>query len=71
MPAPSMNVQVRFPPDLLEDVDRAVRWTSQSRGSAVSRNAVVHALIRRALRSLDHLEPSQWAQLLDEQRPQP
>ncbi len=67
MPVVSMNVQVRIPPDLLEEVDRAVRWTSQSRGAAVSRNAVVNALLRRALLSLSRLEPSQWAQLLEDQ----
>ncbi len=63
MPAVSMNVQVRLPPELLEDVDRAVRWASQARGASVSRNAIVTALLRRALRSIDHLAPDQYAEL--------
>ncbi len=68
MPAVSMNVQLRLPPELLEDVDRAVRWASEARGSSVSRNAIVNALLRRALRGLDQLNPDQFGQLVEDAR---
>lgn len=43
-------VQVRFPPDLLEAVDREVARVSEERGGEpVGRSEVIRTIVRRAL----------------------
>lgn len=67
MPTPFQNVQLRLPPDLLEQVDRAVRWAADG-GAPISRNALVARLLRESLTDLELLGPADWAKRVREVR---